>query len=155
MRRHCECAWDPVFGGLVRGITLEDDHNDKTMADKVGWVQQEALVALRMVSIMSSDASLRAWATAFYGRLHAWTMARFPLAGRGYDLWMVGGDRRATFQESYSFGGAGLASRKENYHHPRYLMRMMMTDEETRAEFGALPECVPGSATQSEQGGNV
>ena len=49
----------------VMGITLEDGHNDKSMADKVGWVQQEALVALRMVSVMSSDEALRGWAGTF------------------------------------------------------------------------------------------
>eukprot|EP00946_MAST-07B_sp_MAST-7B-sp1_P000860 g860.t1 len=150
VRRHVECAWDPVYGGLVRGITLEDDHNDKIMADKVAWVQQEALVALRMVSVMSSDEALRGWAARFYARLHEWTEARFrlPLARRGYDLWMVGGDRRATFQEQYSFGGAGLTSRKENYHHPRYLMRMVMVE---RGELGGVGR--GGEEEEVEEGG--
>ena len=87
-----ECAWDPVYGGLVRGITLEDDHNDKIMADKVAWVQQEALVALRMVSVMSSDEALRGWAARFYARLHEWT-ERDSGAARAPRLRSVDGGR--------------------------------------------------------------
>ena len=41
--RHVECAWDPVYGGLNRGLTLQtgaaggkDEYNDKTLMDKVG-----------------------------------------------------------------------------------------------------------------------
>ena len=41
----------------------------------------------------------------------------------------MGGDRRATFEEKYTFGNAGLKSRKENYHHPRYLMAVMEEHE--------------------------
>lgn len=120
--RHVECAWDPVYGGLVRGTTLEDDHNDKFLKDKVGWVQQEGLVALLMVIEHTQSEQMRAWATVWFCKLREWVMAKFPLKPRGYALWLVGGNRKAEFQETYSFGGAGLASRKENYHHPRYLL---------------------------------
>ena len=53
-------------------------------------------------------------------------------------LWLVGGDRKATFAEEYSFGTAGLRSRKENYHHPRFLlMACQLVDEIVAAGEGS------------------
>ena len=122
LRRTADVAWDPVHGGCIRGITSDEGHNDKDMYDKVGWVQQEALTGALVVLQKSKEEDMIKWAGSYFARLHAWVRARFPLKPHGYALWLVGGDRRATFQETYSFGTAGLKSRKENYHHPRYLM---------------------------------
>jgi len=121
--RHCSVAWDPLHGGLYRGMNTLSAHGDyATMNDKVGWVHQEALLAVLMVLLHCKCATVRAWAQGFWTDLHAWVMDKFPLKKHGYKLWMVGGERDLQFQEQYSFGGAGLKSRKENYHHPRYLM---------------------------------
>jgi N-acylglucosamine 2-epimerase len=147
IRRHVECAWDPVFGGLNRGLSLCNngkssghhnlsgaDYNDKQLMDKVAWVEQEGLVALLMVQERSGRPEMREWASTWHTKLHEWVMQRFPLKSKfGYDLWLVGGDRRATFEEKYTFGNAGLKSRKENYHHPRYLMAVMEEHERTTA----------------------
>lgn len=72
------------------------------------------------------------WATTFFTKLYKWTMNRFPLANHiklksssnrtKCPLWLVGGDRNASFLKEYSFGNAGLRTRKENYHHPRFLL---------------------------------
>ena len=35
LRRHASVAWDELCGGMVRGITAENDHNDKFLKDKV------------------------------------------------------------------------------------------------------------------------
>ena len=135
IQKHIECAWDPVFGGLNRGMSLCNNGkssgsnnvspleiNDKQLMDKVAWVEQEGLVALLMVRERSERKEMQEWATIWYEKLHIWVHQHFPLKKYGYDLWLVGGDRKATFEENYTFGNAGLKSRKENYHHPRYLM---------------------------------
>ena len=139
--RHVECAWDPVYGGLNRGLTLQtgaaggkDEYNDKTLMDKVGWVQQEGLVALMMVRERSGREKTRKLAASWFERLHAWVEEKFPLKRHGYELWLVGGDRSATFKENYTFGDAGLKSRKENYHHPRYLMMVLEESERSNAK---------------------
>ena len=154
IQRHVECAWDPVYGGLNRGLTLcgtQADHhddtqadtiskeqtkmkyNDKNLMDKVAWVEQEGLIALLMVRERSQRAEMVAWAQMWFAKLHAWTMEHFPLKKHGHKLWLVGGDRLASFEENYTFGNAGLKSRKENYHHPRYLMAVVEEHERKSA----------------------
>ena len=147
IRRHVECAWDPVFGGLNRGLSLCNngkssgsnnmssvEFNDKQLMDKVAWVEQEGLVALLMVRERSTRSEMREWAGVWHAKLHRWVMQHFPLKRHGFALWLVGGDRKATFEENYTFGNAGLKSRKENYHHPRYLMAVV--EECERAKEG-------------------
>ncbi len=128
LKRHCECCYDELTGGLVRGISIGDDHNDKCLKDKVAWVQQEALVGTLMAIRYSKNQAIIDWATNYFNKLYKWTYQYFPLKNYGeqnYSLWMVGSDRRVEFKETYSYGNAGLKSRKENYHHPRMLMLFM------------------------------
>jgi N-acylglucosamine 2-epimerase len=146
IKRHVECAWDPVFGGLNRGLTIsskkvkvKEDHNDKLLMDKVAWVEQEGLIALLMIRERTKRKEMKIWASEWFEKLHVWVMEHFPLKKHGYDLWLVGGDRRATFQDNYTFGNAGLKSRKENYHHPRYLMAVMEEYERSK-EGGKGPK---------------
>ncbi len=132
--QHVARAWDrDASGGLVRGVTLEADHNDEHMFDKVAWVQQEGLVALRMVRGRTRRPQVAREAHKWFVQLYEWVMKKFPLRPHGYPLWLVGGDREATFVENYSFGNAGLKSRKENYHHPRFLLAMVEEQERERA----------------------
>ena len=128
LKRHCECCYDEVTGGLIRGISIGDDHNDKCMKDKVAWVQQEALVGTLMAWKYCKDTQISIWAAQYFNKLYTWVYKCFPLKNYGdgqYSLWMVGSDRRVEFKETYSYGDAGLKSRKENYHHPRMLMMFM------------------------------
>ena len=127
LKRHATVAWDELCGGLIRGITIEADHNDKFMFDKVAWVQQEALVGTMLCIERCRDPAVVEWATGYFQKLYSWVREKFPLSARlgpGTPLWLVGGDREVTFQEEYSFGDAGLKSRKENYHHPRTLLML-------------------------------
>ena len=127
-QRHAEVAWDNLCGGCIRGITLEQNHNDKFMNDKVAWVQQEALSGCLVLIELSHQPELIQWAAEYFCKLCEWTFDRFPLKRHAHKtdkpmhLWLVGGDRQASFKENYTFGDAGLKSRKENYHHPRMLM---------------------------------
>ena len=128
LKRHCECCYDELTGGLIRGISIGDDHNDKYMKDKVAWVQQEALVGTLMAWKYCKDKEIVVWAARYFNRLYSWAYKYFPLKNYGdgkFSLWMVGSDRRVGFKETYSYGDAGLKSRKENYHHPRMLMMFM------------------------------
>ena len=165
LRRHASVAWDELCGGMVRGITAENEHNDKFLKDKVAWVQQEGLVGALMVAARSRNSETVAWARGFFRKLYRWTMDRFPLSqhitlvdsessaesasgavaatagtisnpgGNAWPcpLWLVGGDREAAFSVEYSFGTAGLRTRKENYHHPRFLMLTQRLIEEIQA----------------------
>ena len=45
LRRHVEVAWDPVYGGLFRALSI-DTHT--FLLDKIGWVQQEGLLGIAM-----------------------------------------------------------------------------------------------------------
>ena len=76
-----------------------------------------------------TNATPAVWALPnYFNKLYKWTYQYFPLKNYGeqnYSLWMVGSDRRVEFKETYSYGNAGLKSRKENYHHPRMLMLFM------------------------------
>lgn len=108
LRRHVEVAWDDVYGGLF-GTLNNVDQNTWTTA-KINYVQAEALTGLLMI-IERTGAD---WAREWYGRVYAYMAEKFPLRQYGFALWMVSGDRRATFVRS--------ASRVENYHHPRHLM---------------------------------
>lgn len=99
-----------------------------------------------MIIARCKDPSLLAWAQSFFLKLYKWTMAKFPLKNHIVQqkdnefitsMWLVGGDRKVTFQKDYSFGTAGLKSRKENYHHPRCLLMMSQLAEEAIVSIGA------------------
>lgn len=109
-KRHCDVAWDDVYGGLFRSL----NHVDKNIweTDKVGWLQQEGLIGALCLLEHTADP----WAEAFFAKLHDWVMDKFPLKKRGYPLWIDGADRKVTFVE----GRQGR--RAENFHYPRYLM---------------------------------
>jgi N-acylglucosamine 2-epimerase len=109
-KRHCEVAWDDVYGGLFRSL----NHVDKNIwfVDKVGWLQQEGLIGSMCLIEHTGDP----WAKEFFARLHAWVMDKFPLKKYGLPLWIDGSDRKVTFNK-----GNGTR-RAENFHYPRYLM---------------------------------
>lgn len=108
LRRHVEVAWDDVFGGLFG--TLRDVDANVWTTDKIGYVQMEALLGLLMV-IEHTGAD---WARDWYGRIFAYMAETFPLKRYGHPLWLVSGDRRATFTPH--------TTRTENYHYPRHLI---------------------------------
>jgi N-acylglucosamine 2-epimerase len=109
-RRHCEVAWDDVYGGLFRSLNHVD--NNTWFVDKVAWLQQEGLIGSMCLIEHTGDP----WAKDFFAKLHAWVMDKFPLEKYGYPLWIDGSDRMVTFDR-----GDGTR-RAENFHYPRYLM---------------------------------
>ncbi len=130
-KRHCEVAWDDVYGGLFRSL----NHVDKNIwfVDKVGWLQQEGLIGSLCLIEHTGDP----WAVDFFAKLHAWVMDKFPLKKYGYPLWIDGSDRKVAFDK-----GKGTR-RAENFHYPRYLMlnllaldRMIKRGGEVSGIFG-------------------
>jgi mannose/cellobiose epimerase-like protein (N-acyl-D-glucosamine 2-epimerase family) len=116
-KRHCEVAWDDVYGGLFRSL----NHVDKNLwaVDKVGWLQQEGLIGSMCLIEHTGDP----WARNFFAKLHDWVMDKFPLKKYGYPLWIDGADRKVTFNK-----GDGTR-RAENFHYPRYLMLNLLAVE--------------------------
>lgn len=108
LRRHVEVAWDDVYGGLFGTLNNVDKNTWATA--KINYVQAEALEGLLAV-IEHTGAD---WAREWFGRIFTYSKEKFPLRRYGFPLWMVWGDRKATFVRN--------TDRVENYHHPRHLI---------------------------------
>jgi N-acylglucosamine 2-epimerase len=108
LRRHIEVAWDDVYGGLFGTLRHVDDNIWETA--KINYVHGESLNGLLMVIEHAGEG----WACDWFDRIHAYTLANFPLRKYGFPLWNVSADRKMTFVLH--------ANRVENYHHPRHLM---------------------------------
>ncbi len=106
-RRHIEAAWDDVHGGLFR--KLQDVGENIRSADKVLWVQEEALVGALLIYERTGES----WAWEMFSEIDEYVQAHYPLAKHGFPLWISSADQRVTFEEK--------ATRVENFHHPRYL----------------------------------
>ncbi len=109
-RRNLEVAWDDVYGGVF--INLDDVENHIFALRKAGWGQMEDLIGL-MYIIEHTGAQ---WAKDWFGKLHIWTMAKFPLKPYGLPLWQDYTGRKAEFVKTNN------GRRAENLHYPRYLM---------------------------------
>ncbi len=109
LRRHIEVAWDDVYGGVFG--TLRHVDNNVWAMPKINYVQAECLEGLLTI-IEHTGAD---WAREWFSRIYAYTLETFPLKKHGFPLWDVSTDRKGTFVPT--------ASRVENYHHPRHLMR--------------------------------
>ncbi|MEZ5402173.1 MAG: AGE family epimerase/isomerase [Bryobacteraceae bacterium] len=107
-RRHVEVAWDDLDGGFFRSL----DHVEKNIwkTDKVLWLQEEVLIGTLFLSEHTGDA----WARAWFDKTYRYVRNKFPLKPHGYSLWILGADRKVTFEEK--------ATRVGNFHHPRHLM---------------------------------
>lgn len=107
LKRHMEVAWDDVYGGFFRALKAE---SHTFTLDKVLWLQEEVLIGT-LVLMEHTDL---AWADFWFDRTFRYVQEKFPLKQYGHPLWILGADRKVTFQPH--------TSRKGNYHHPRHLM---------------------------------
>lgn len=122
MGRHIEVAWDDVYDGLFRAMRV---HGAYTF-DKVLWLQEEALIGLMM---LMEHTGLE-WPARWFDRIFHYVQERFCLRKYGYPLWIEAGDRKVTFRPH--------SARKENYHHPRYLMLNLLAVERMIERGGAV-----------------
>lgn len=107
-RRHVEVSWDDLYGGFFRSL----DHADRNewKLDKVLWLQEEVLIGTLFMIEHADDP----WARRWFDKTYRYVREKFPLAQYGYPLWILGADRKVTFEEE--------ATRVGNFHHPRHLM---------------------------------
>lgn len=113
MERHIEVAWDDVYDGFFRAMKV----NGSFTFDKVLWLQEEVLIGT-MILLEHTDL---AWPERWFRRTFRYVQDKFPLKQYGYPMWIMGGDRKVTFQPH--------TSRKGNYHHPRHLMLNLLALE--------------------------
>jgi N-acylglucosamine 2-epimerase len=106
LKRHMEVAWDDVHGGFFRSMEVNGDFT----FDKVLWLQEEVLIGM-LTLLEHTDLK---WPEMWFGRTFDYVQEKFPLKQYGYPMWIMGGDRKVTFQPH--------TARKGNYHHPRHLM---------------------------------
>jgi hypothetical protein len=148
--RHVEAAWDPLCGGVLRGL---NGRTHKYLLDedaKVKWAHDEVMVGCLMILAhppheegISAEASggeaAADWAARSLRRVRAYMERSFRLQPRG--SWKVGGDRHAKPDPNaegisgYNMGCKSLPNRVEHYHHPRMLM--LSIDACDRALFRA------------------
>jgi mannose/cellobiose epimerase-like protein (N-acyl-D-glucosamine 2-epimerase family) len=114
-KRHVEVAWDDVYGGFFRALDHIDDYRWKT--DKVLWLQEEVLIGTLFLIERRNDA----WAREWFAKTYGYVREKYPLKPHGHALWIVGADRKVTYEEK--------ASRVENFHHPRHLMLNLLALE--------------------------
>ncbi len=122
-RRHVEVAWDDVHGGLFRALQI---HTNTFTLDKVLWLQEEGLIGCLLLMEHTEDE----WAWTWFARIFDWIEAHAALKRHGLPLYQTAGDRMMTFQPH--------VTRKENYHHPRCVMRCLLALERMIERGGAV-----------------
>jgi mannose/cellobiose epimerase-like protein (N-acyl-D-glucosamine 2-epimerase family) len=112
-KRHLEVAWDDVYGGAFRCLIHVDDNIWEV--DKVLWLQEEILIGLLFI-IEHSGAQ---WAIDWFDTMYSYVKEKYPLKQYGLPLWILGGDRKVTFERD--------SERVGNFHHPRHLMLNLLS----------------------------
>lgn len=112
-KRHIEVAWDDVCGGIFRGMKV----HGAFIFDKVLWAQEEVLIGT-MILMEHTDLE---WPVHWFDRTFAYVEDKFSLKQYGFPLYSESGDRQVIFRPH--------VARKENYHHPRHVMRNLLALE--------------------------
>ena len=122
LKRHIEVAWDDVYGGFFRAMEV----NGALTFDKVLWLQEEVLIGT-MILMEHTDLEWPAW---WFDRTFHYVQDKFPLRRHGYPMWIMGGDRKVTYQPK--------TARKGNFHHPRHLMLNLLALDRMIERNGAV-----------------
>lgn len=123
-RRHVEVAWDDVYEGVFRGMHV----HGAPLFDKVLWAQEEVLIGC-MILMEHTEWD---WPWEWFGRVFDYVERKYALKQYGHPLYLTAGDRKVTFTPH--------VSRKENYHHPRHLMRCLQGFEALLERDGAVSD---------------
>ncbi len=124
-RRHVEVAWDDVHGGLFRALQVTTHTYE---LDKVLWLQEEGLIGCLLLMEHTDDE----WAWSWFARIFDWIETHCCLRPHGHPLYQTAGDRTMTYQPH--------VTRKENYHHPRGVMRCLLALERMIERDGSVSE---------------
>ena len=120
-RRHIEVSWDDVYGGFLRSLDVRGNFE----YDKVLWLQEEVMVGC-LILLEHTDWD---WPAFWFERTFDYVEEKFSLKQHGFPLYSVNGDRKMSFVEH--------VTRKENYHHPRCVMRNLLALERMIERKGA------------------
>ena len=120
-RRHIEVSWDDVYGGFLRSLDVRGNFE----YDKVLWLQEEVMVGC-LILLEHTDWD---WPAFWFERSFDYVEEKFSLKQHGFPLYLVSGDRKVRFVEH--------VTRKENYHHPRCVMRNLLALERMIERKGA------------------
>ena len=129
-RRHVEVARDDVYGGFFRSLDHVDNNVWKT--DKVLWLQEEVLIG----TMLMIERSGGPWAHQLFDKTYRYVRNKFPLKPHGYSLWILGADRKVTYEEK--------ATRVGNFHHPRHLMLNLLALDRLIHRGGSPPSLDAG-----------
>ena len=114
-RRHVEVSMDDVYGGVFNDC--EDVNENKWELTKIFWAQAFVLIgALQVIEHTGAD-----WARDMYAEQFDYIQKKCRLNRFGFQLMMDSIDRKAAVLPK--------ASRKDIYHHPRYLMLNLLALE--------------------------
>jgi len=123
-RRHVEVSWDDVYDGAFRCLVHVDNNEWRT--DKVLWLQEEVLIGTLFMIEHTGDQ----WAKDWFSRMYTYVLDKFPQEQYGYPLWILGADRKVTFDPN--------RARIGNFHHPRHLMLNLLSIERMRQRGGRV-----------------
>lgn len=114
-RRHAEVSWDDVYGGVYNDC--DDVDENKWQLSKIFWAQAFILIgSLAVIEHTGAD-----WAKEMFAKQFEYVETKCSLNRWGYPLMMDSGDRKMS--------ALPKASRKDIYHHPRYLMLCLLNAE--------------------------
>ena len=120
-RRHLEVSWDDVYSGFLRALDVHGAY----VYDKVLWLQEEVMIGC-LILLEHTDWD---WPAQWFERTFDYVEERFSLRPHGFPLYLYSGDRTVRFVEH--------VTRKENYHHPRCVMRNLLVLERMIKRGGA------------------
>lgn len=123
-RRHVEVSWDDVYGGVFND--LEDvDANTWGLA-KIFWAQ--AFVLIGSLAVIEHTGAV--WAKEMFAEQYDYVRKMFRLERFGHPLMIDSADRKVS--------ALPKASRKDIYHHPRYLMLCLLAMERITKRGGKI-----------------
>lgn len=123
-RRHAEVSRDDVYGGVYNDCR-DVDANTWELA-KIFWAQAFILIgSLAVIEHTGAD-----WAKEMFAQQFDYVETKCRLKRWGYPLMMDSGDRKMS--------ALPKASRKDIYHHPRYLMLCLLAAERMAKRAGRV-----------------
>ncbi len=123
-RRHVEVSRDDVYGGVFND--LEDVDANTWQLSKIFWAQAFVLIgSLAVIEHTGED-----WAKDMFAEQYDYVQRMFRLERFGYPLMIDSADRKVS--------ALPKASRKDIYHHPRYLMLCLLALERMTKRDGRI-----------------
>ncbi|MCE5249184.1 AGE family epimerase/isomerase [bacterium] len=108
LRRHIGVAWDDVYGGVFTMLRHVDEN--RWELGKAHYAQVETLVGLMMIT----EHTGADWTYDLFTQIYSYIEETFLLKKYGYPLWILGSDRKVTFNPK--------STRIGNFHQPRHLL---------------------------------